>query len=1207
MNKNRIRGTRKFTIILFCFMVLFFLCIFIVSSYSVPELVSSITVDSMELNYQNQTPGSFRVTKSAKWISSDKVRVTLDLKTISLEEASDKNIIIVLDTSNTMKNEKVLGIKRELQNIINMVDSNKQMAIITYNNSSKIISNFTSNQEKLKEKIENLTVETEGRNLYQAFLNVEQILKEDQNHLIDTNIILIMGGYPSKEIPNEIGQFDYLKNQYPNIAVSVIPYEMEGDIEKISQIGDQVFLSNSENIESHLQQALDCTKGYQKFQITDFLNTNFFDAESIQNMKVTNGNVERERNRLNWNLDGLPSGGSSQLEYVITRKIESTEEIYLISEREEIRYQIKDIDEKVTSTLTPVLGRYFDIMYDKNEPSECTVKNVPEKSTYLVYETVEVPSDIPTCKGYQFEGWKNVTEELDLPNDGSLQMPESDVTLRAVWSKLSIKKNMDGTIYTYRDSTIRKVNHVDTEELWEYKDTIKKIIFQDTFKELSNAVEVFDISKEKNNGVLVYIVSENGGYTAYIQGDGKVIANPDSSYLFDQFKNLETIEGIEYFDTSKVTNMSHMFGRCRSLTSIDLSHFDTSNVTDMSYMFHDCINLTKVDLNGLDISKVQTMQGMFENCMKLKEVNFKDDNLTNVLDMRDMFKYSPNLEVITPEILNIGEDTNTDGIFEGGNLLKEPPVKKEYTVIINHNTYGKIQPTTLTISFWKTNTVLVNPKLGYYLEDFSCTNGYKNNALIHSSSSEEQTITISNNHENVGSICNATFSLAIYKIEYNLDGGIIEGEYPTTYTMESLVTLKNPTKTGYDFLGWTTEGETTPKMTVTIPKGSIGNKSYTANWTPKQYTVTINKNTGGTTSVSNLSVPYGGSNTFTVTPNPGYYLSSISCTNGYTTNVKVGITETSSQEITISNNKKLSESTCSVSFKELLLTEYLIHLSEIDTNNLIYDDTIDNNLRYIGLNPNNYVRFNNELWRIIGVMNNIEDASGDKKSRVKLIRDEPIGEYSWDNKLSGVGSSTSANGSNDWSDATLMEILNHGHYWNQSSGTCSSGKNGAVTSCNFSSIGLTMDAKGMISNIKWNIGGHNTYEDTVLNFYTKERGINVYSGRPATWKGYVGLMYPSDYGYAVGKNVRSICLSQNIHNYNENNCKENDWLYLATTEWTLTPRSNHAYYAFNINGNGYLYYSSAYNTYAIRPSVFLNTNMKKTGGRGTEQDPFTIE
>ena len=67
---------------------------------------------------------------------------------------------------------------------------------------------------------------------------------------------------------------------------------------------------------------------------------------------------------------------------------------------------------------------------------------------------------------------------------------------------------------------------------------------------------------------------------------------------------------------------------------------------------------------------------------------------------------------------------------------------------------------------------------------------------------------------------------------------------------------------------------------------------------------------------------------------------------------------------------------------------------------MLYDKTEDNNLRYVGLSPDNYVLFNNELWRIIGVMNNIEDGEGNKETRIKLIRDENIGSFPWDSSNS---------------------------------------------------------------------------------------------------------------------------------------------------------------------------------------------------------------
>ena len=211
-----------------------------------------------------------------------------------------------------------------------------------------------------------------------------------------------------------------------------------------------------------------------------------------------------------------------------------------------------------------------------------------------------------------------------------------------------------------------------------------------------------------------------------------------------------------------------------------------------------------------------------------------------------------------------------------------------------------------------------------------------------------------------------------------------------------------------------------------------------------------------------------------------------------------------------------------------------------NTEELVYDETVDNNLRYIGADPNNYVSFNNELWRIIGVMNNIDDGTGKKETRLKIIRDEPIGEYSWDNK--------GENGENDWTTASLQTVLNSGAYYNRTSGECPYGQNGATTSCDFTSTGLTEDAKSLINNAVWNLGGSDTSDNvTTAMFYERERGDTVYNERPTEWTGQIGLMYPSDYGYATsGSNTidRSVCISEYLYNWEElSDCYINDWLY----------------------------------------------------------------
>ena len=282
------------------------------------------------------------------------------------------------------------------------------------------------------------------------------------------------------------------------------------------------------------------------------------------------------------------------------------------------------------------------------------------------------------------------------------------------------------------------------------------------------------------------------------------------------------------------------------------------------------------------------------------------------------------------------------------------------------------------------------------------------------------------------------------------------------------------------------------------------------------------------------------------------------------------------------------------------------------SNELVYDETKDNNLRYIGVNPNNYVSFNDELWRIIGVMNNIDDGTGNKETRLKIIRNESIGYYSWDNKASGTGSAISSYGSNDWSDSALQLVLNSGAYWNRTSGECPFGQNGATTPCDFSESGLTEEAKSMISNAVWNLGGSSTYNDLMANmFYEIERGTSVYSGRSTKWTGQIGLMYASDYGYATSggsSTDRTTCLAMKLYDWHDtSNCYNNDWLYRGLALWTLTPYSSDSYHVFHVDSDGHLgYYYVRSTIISVSPALYLSSNVKIIGGDGSESDPYQL-
>lgn len=116
--------------------------------------------------------------------------------------------------------------------------------------------------------------------------------------------------------------------------------------------------------------------------------------------------------------------------------------------------------------------------------------------------------------------------------------------------------------------------------------------------------------------------------------------------LFFNFTGLKRIIGLEYLNTSEVTNMEGMFHNCRNLTSLNLKGLDTSNVDDMSSMFRHCINLTNLDLSSLDTSNVRDMDNMFAYCEGLTSLDLSNFNTSKVAGTCYMFCGCKNLKKI---------------------------------------------------------------------------------------------------------------------------------------------------------------------------------------------------------------------------------------------------------------------------------------------------------------------------------------------------------------------------------------------------------------------------------------------------------------------------------------------------------------------------------------------------------------------------------
>ena len=289
--------------------------------------------------------------------------------------------------------------------------------------------------------------------------------------------------------------------------------------------------------------------------------------------------------------------------------------------------------------------------------------------------------------------------------------------------------------------------------------------------------------------------------------------------------------------------------------------------------------------------------------------------------------------------------------------------------------------------------------------------------------------------------------------------------------------------------------------------------------------------------------------------------------------------------------------TCDIKFETITktyLNDYITGLA--GTTQGTGQVVTENGYRYEGKNPNNYIWFNNEHWRIIGVFDSASHGvSG--KNLVKIIRADVLDGLAWHKS-----------NTNDWTASSLKSLLNGAYYNAQdgtSSGYCYGYSTTSIANCDYTKRGIQAGYRGMIANVTWYLGGYSSASATAEAFYGYERGTTVYSGRPTSTIGYIGLMYPSDYGYSV---LSSSCArTTNLGSYRSATCAGQSWLYGKGIEWTLMPVSSSSYYVFRLYRDGAVSaYGDAFYGGGSRPVLYLDASVYKIDGDGSLNNPYIV-
>ena len=297
---------------------------------------------------------------------------------------------------------------------------------------------------------------------------------------------------------------------------------------------------------------------------------------------------------------------------------------------------------------------------------------------------------------------------------------------------------------------------------------------------------------------------------------------------------------------------------------------------------------------------------------------------------------------------------------------------------------------------------------------------------------------------------------------------------------------------------------------------------------------------------------------------------------------------------------------------------------EADNTLQIGNDKDITEYRYRGANPKNYVTFNNEVWRIIGVFPT-DDGTGNIENRIKLVSNESKYSWYWDNATTAYNYSKQDNlmllQDNNKSKVEYLEkdknynvIMVAPSVTGYNNWARPASSNTYLNTTYYSSLN---DDKNLISNVKYYLGGYNSTSTTSVDMYQYERKINgstYYNGtNPNSWTGKIGFMYVSDYGYATENCENKMLYSTKSSSDDLRACNDINWLKNVISKsregiiWTLDQGSHTGSHVYSIGTNGGIGLLAVGTEYIESyPVLYLKSDIQITGGSGTSSSPYTL-
>ena len=697
---------KKLIFVFFCITVL--VVITSIVSWAVrstpTEPIGNIIIESN--NYDNE--GSFKLEESSKWTSNSTANVSFDLSTVPQLDGKNKDVVLIMDTSTPYLNADFDTEKNTINSVIDYIldNTNNRIALISYNSTSEIISNFTNNKSNLLSSLEEVTFS--GNSSYTAaLLNLESLLNSyEQSNDRDLNVVFFTYRYPNADDNNRIAIYEKLKQKYSYMNINGVQLRLDLH-QPLIDITDKQWLATDTTLYNYLLEASLDTLKYEKFEVSYYVDSNFTVTNNDINVSIGTINLTEDDGKqvIVWNIDNnLITGEIGNMTVNLTLKNEfiNVSGLYTTNDHVNIKAKVisKSLQEK-ESDRTPVLKNYYTVSYDPNTPSGCTLSSINSEE-HAVYTNVTKNQTNLSCDGYIFNGWQTNNENVVDINDDTFMMPEGNVTFKAIWSKPAISKSMNGTIHE-KSTLYKKVKNDYLNDNYGY------LYSGEGSSNYLNSVYYYSKDDSDINSNVIFAnmcfrmvrTTESGGVKLIYNGiaeNGTCGTNRSASIGFTGY-SIESLASDYYYGTDYIYDEDNDTFRLSG--TITHGSWNDTNYNDYLSKYT-CLSDTKsgtcqtlyyVNEYNSSSSANCFLLDMNTNYNTIGSINSNDNSLAYLGYMYNTI-YESNLELMSPNILEmlLVHEINSDDYYGDSitNSMLDNPFKvtnDDYSTIVGKYTF----------------------------------------------------------------------------------------------------------------------------------------------------------------------------------------------------------------------------------------------------------------------------------------------------------------------------------------------------------------------------------------------------------------------------------------------------------------------------------------------------------------------------------------